>query len=136
MTAAQLPSPRLGQAWAETTAEVPYTVYVYTADSAGSGISANVYLELHGELGSSGARRLHASWKSCFERGHVDEFALGSAELGELVSVRVGHDGATRGEEWGLERIVVATTDGRRWQFDCNATILDSVVLRSVPGEN
>ena len=34
-----------------------------------------------------------ASWKNCFERGHVDEFALGSVELGDLRSVRVGHDG-------------------------------------------
>ena len=38
-----------------------------------------------------------------------DEFALGSTELGALTSARVGHDGAARGAEWGLERIVVAT---------------------------
>ena len=130
VTPATLPSPRLGQAWAEAPAEVPYTVYVYTADTAGSGTDSNVYLELHGEHGSSGARRLHASWKNCFERGHVDEFALGSTELGALTSARVGHDGAARGAEWGLERIVVATTDGRRWQFDCNSMIVDSVILR------
>ena len=37
VTPATLPSPRLGQAWAEAPAEVPYTVYVYTADTAGSG---------------------------------------------------------------------------------------------------
>ena len=95
VVATQLPSPRF-QAWADASgaaAEVPYTVYVHTADVAGAGTDANVYLELNGDFGSSGPRRLHASWKNCFERGHVDEFALGSVELGDLRSVRVGHDG-------------------------------------------
>ena len=102
VTRTQLPSPRF-QAWADASgaaAEVPYTVYVHTADVAGAGTDANVYLELNGDFGSSGPRRLHASWKNCFERGHVDEFALGSVELGDLRSVRVGHDGAAELTEW------------------------------------
>jgi hypothetical protein len=84
---------------------VPYTAYVHTADVTGGGTDANAYLELNGDFGSSGPRRLHASWKNCFERGHVDEFALGTVELGDLRSVRVGHDGAVhdgaaREAEW------------------------------------
>ena len=97
--------------------ELAYTVFVYTGDLRGADTDANVFIELHGRSGTSGRRRLHASWKNCFGRGSIDEFALSCADLGELEAIQVGHDSPTPSSGWYLDKVVVADSVGRHWEF-------------------
>lgn len=98
--------------------ELAYTVFVYTGDVRGADTDANVFIELHGRNDTSGRRRLHASWKNCFGRGSIDEFALSCVDLGELEAIQVGHDSPTLNSGWFLDRVVVADSVGRHWEFD------------------
>ena len=66
-----------------------------------------------------GRRRLHASWKNCFGRGSIDEFALSSIDLGELEAIHVGHDSPSLNSGWFLDRVVVSDSTGRHWEFVC-----------------
>lgn len=97
--------------------ELAYTVFVYTGDVRGADTDANVFIELHGRSGTSGRRRLHASWKNCFGRGSIDEFALSCVDLGELEAIQVGHDSPTLNSGWYLDKVVVADSVGRHWEF-------------------
>ncbi len=64
---------------------------------------------LYGALGDSGEIRLSQSrtHKDKFERNYTDEFLAESDDLGELVHVRIGHDGSGLGSDWFLESVEV-----------------------------
>jgi hypothetical protein len=153
VTRTQLPSPRF-QAWADASgaaAEVPYTVFVHTADVTGAGTDANVYLELNGDFGSSGPRRLVEELLRARTRRRVrarqrrarrPTQRAGRARWRPVLSTaewvrKCVYPNHSQGR-WltltclsvqMLEKIVVSTADGRTWQFDCNSRIVDSVIL-------
>ena len=64
---------------------------------------------LFGALGDSGEIRLSQSrtHKDKFERNYTDEFLAESDDLGELVHVRIGHDGSGLGSDWFLDSVEV-----------------------------
>jgi lipoxygenase homology domain-containing protein 1 len=67
-------------------------VIVRTGDVRGAGTDANVFIALHGKKGSTGSFFLETSSNN-FERGACDEFAIRAADVGNIQSIEIGHDG-------------------------------------------
>ena len=90
-----------------------------TGDVRGAGTDANVFVQLFGQNGDSGERKLESSGNN-FERGHTDVFGIEAVDLGELTRLRVGHDGSGFGSGWFLDNIVVKEEkSGKEWVFNC-----------------
>ena len=61
------------------------------------------------------------SKRSHFESGCIDTFQLSAVEMGELMKLRVRHDGAGMGAGWFLDRIDVRSElSGKGFSFPCN----------------
>ena len=86
----------------------------------GAGINANVFVTIFSETDSTGERQLPAK-RAQFENGSVDTFQLSGVEMGELMKLKVRHDGASMGAGWFLDRIDVRSElTGKGWSFPCN----------------
>eukprot|EP00879_Flechtneria_rotunda_P024917 GHRR01026444.1.p1 GENE.GHRR01026444.1~~GHRR01026444.1.p1 ORF type:complete len:223 (+),score=60.05 GHRR01026444.1:349-1017(+) len=84
-----------------------YKVVTHTGDIRGAATDASVDVELLGTNGaSSGLQQLPAQGPNSFQRGVVDAFMLKCKDLGELVGVRVGHDGAGAHPAWHLVQVL------------------------------
>ncbi|KAJ8306143.1 hypothetical protein KUTeg_016688 [Tegillarca granosa] len=85
-----------------------YHVDVYTSNEPNAGTDANVYVQIFGERGDTGRRRLLSSQSNTrkFEQGAIDQFEIEAVDLGKLEKVKVGHDGENPGSGWMLEKIV------------------------------
>ncbi|KAG7241182.1 hypothetical protein INR49_025925, partial [Caranx melampygus] len=68
-----------------------YIVSVFTADMKGSGTDADVFLNIFGENGDTGERRLDSD-KDNFERGSEDKFTIEAPNLGRLRKITIGHN--------------------------------------------
>lgn len=100
--------------------ETTYSVSVVTGKVSGAGTNAKVFLTLFGETDNTGEREL-PSKRSHFESGCVDVFQLSAVELGELMKLRVRHDGAGMGAGWFLERVdVKSELTGAGVSFSCS----------------
>ena len=89
-----------------------YKVTTRTSADRGSGTDANVFVEIFGERGSTGRRPLDTSADN-FARGATDVFVFESPFLGEIQSVKIGHDNSGFGPAWKLDEVLVedATAD-------------------------
>ena len=72
-----------------------------TSDLRGAGTSGNVYITLFGTEGNSGARPLE-NGPNNFSRGQTDVFEV-LASVGELESIRIGHDNSGVSPSWHLK---------------------------------
>lgn len=81
-------------------------VVTRTSDVRGAATDAAVFVELIGAGGaSSGRQPLAPSGPQAFELGSIDEFKLLCEGLGELVQLRVGHDGSGAHPAWHLLQV-------------------------------
>lgn len=104
------------------------------------GTDANVVAELFGKNGSSGERKLESSGNN-FERGHTDQFNIEAVDLGDLVKLRIGHDGSGFGSGWFLDNIIVINEKaGQQWVFNNNRWLDkgedDGQIVRELTPEN
>jgi hypothetical protein len=83
-----------------------YVVTVRTSSDRGAGTDANVWIEVFGEKGSTGRRALETS-EDDFKRGASDVFAFESPFLGEIQSIKIGHDNSGFGPAWKLQEVSV-----------------------------
>ncbi|KAH3767689.1 hypothetical protein Pelo_458 [Pelomyxa schiedti] len=96
-----------------------YRVTVKTGDRRGAGTDANVYINVFGEKGESGNKKLDKPG-NCFERNKTDEFGFECQDLGHLQRCVVGHDGKGLSSSWFLDHIVVKEEDSvKSWTFPC-----------------
>ena len=86
-----------------------YKVTTRTSADRGSGTDANVFVEIFGERGSTGRRPLDTSADN-FARGATDVFVFESPFLGEIQSVKIGHDNSGFGPAWKLDEVLVEDT--------------------------
>lgn len=80
----------------------------YTSDIRGAGTDAGVHAELLDAAGaSSGRQQLSAPTGAhdAFGRGRVGEFRLRCQALGDLVKLRIGHDGKGTQPGWHLSKV-------------------------------
>jgi hypothetical protein len=68
-----------------------------------------VHVELAGSGGASSGRRalLAAGDAAAFSRGKVDAFQIRCQALGELSTLRIGHDGRGTHPAWHLTKVRV-----------------------------
>ncbi|XP_071760769.2 lipoxygenase homology domain-containing protein 1 [Centroberyx gerrardi] len=83
-----------------------YIVSVFTADMKGSGTDADVFLNIFGENGDTGERRLDSD-KDNFERGTEDKFTIEAPNLGRLRKITIGHNNRGSSAGWNLDKVVI-----------------------------
>lgn len=97
-----------------------YRVTVSTGTAELGGTDADVFITLHGNLGTS-AEMVLDNGENNFERGNQDSFVVDAQNLGTLKQVRIRHNNRGFGPGWFLEKVVVEDLDsGARWTFPCN----------------
>ncbi|XP_078666046.1 lipoxygenase homology domain-containing protein 1-like isoform X1 [Branchiostoma floridae x Branchiostoma belcheri] len=99
-----------------------YQVLVYTGDVKGGGTDANVFINIFGENGDTGERKLNKSETHMdkFERGQVDKFQLEAVDLGKVFKVKIRHDNALLNPAWFLDKVeVVDLVDQETFVFHC-----------------
>ncbi|XP_066499349.1 lipoxygenase homology domain-containing protein 1 [Hoplias malabaricus] len=83
-----------------------YVVSVFTADVKGSGTDADVFINIFGENGDTGERRLDSD-KNNFERGTEDKFTIEAPNLGRIRKITVGHNNKGSSAGWFVEKVIV-----------------------------
>ncbi|KAM4578886.1 lipoxygenase homology domain-containing protein 1 [Fundulus diaphanus] len=89
---------------------VKYEIIVITGDVKGAGTDANVFITIYGVNGDSGRRHLRQKFRNLFERGQTDRFLVEMLDLGELLRIKVEHDGSNCSCGWFLECVEVTNT--------------------------
>nr|XP_045000184.1 lipoxygenase homology domain-containing protein 1 isoform X1 [Jaculus jaculus] len=97
-----------------------YEVKVYTGDVIGAGTDADVFINIFGEYGDTGERRLENE-KDNFEKGAEDKFMLDAPDLGQLMKINVGHNNKGGSAGWFLSKIVIEDFGNKRkYDFPLN----------------
>ncbi|XP_045742290.1 lipoxygenase homology domain-containing protein 1 isoform X2 [Mirounga angustirostris] len=97
-----------------------YEVRVYTGDVMGAGTDADVFINVFGEYGDTGERRLENE-KDNFERGAEDKFMLDAPDLGQLIKINVGHNNKGGSAGWFLSKIIIEDIGNKRkYDFPLN----------------
>ncbi|XP_041854417.1 lipoxygenase homology domain-containing protein 1 isoform X1 [Melanotaenia boesemani] len=83
-----------------------YIVSVLTADLKGSGTDADVFINIFGEFGDSGERRLDSD-KNNFEKGTEDKFTIDAPNLGKIRKITIGHNNKGSSAGWFVDKVTV-----------------------------
>ncbi|XP_029365801.1 lipoxygenase homology domain-containing protein 1-like [Echeneis naucrates] len=83
-----------------------YVVNVFTADVKGSGTDADVFINIFGEFGDTGVRRLDND-KNNFEKGTEDKFTIESPNLGKVRKITIGHNNKGSSAGWFVDKVVL-----------------------------
>ncbi|XP_064032385.1 lipoxygenase homology domain-containing protein 1 [Pogoniulus pusillus] len=86
-----------------------YKISVFTGDIYGAGTDANVFLNIYGDLGDTGERKLSKSETNFnkFERGQEDTFTIEAVDLGILYKIKIRHDNSMFSPDWFLEKVEI-----------------------------
>lgn len=79
----------------------------------GAGTDANVFIELYGDKGAMGERRLDTNANN-FERGARDVFKFKATNVGDVQKVAIRHDNAGLAADWHCQQVrhtAVAASD-------------------------
>ncbi|GLC44364.1 hypothetical protein PLESTF_000049800 [Pleodorina starrii] len=87
-----------------------YRVVVTTSDLRGAGTDADVSMQLFGDKGDTGERRLDNSTNN-FERNQVDTFFIQAPDVGSFQSLRIGHNNSGFGAAWHLAKVEIVNTN-------------------------
>ncbi|XP_009078006.1 PREDICTED: lipoxygenase homology domain-containing protein 1-like, partial [Acanthisitta chloris] len=86
-----------------------YKISVFTGDIYGAGTDANVFLNIYGDMGDMGERKLSKSETNFnkFERGQEDTFTIEAVDLGILYKIKIRHDNSMFSPDWFLEKVEI-----------------------------
>lgn len=93
-----------------------YKVVVHTGDVRGAGTDANVFCSIEGDKGRTRMVKLE-SGRNDFERGAVDSFTFKEANVGKMLKLTIGHDGAGASDSWNLSYVEVENLSTREKAF-------------------
>ncbi|XP_048808289.1 polycystic kidney disease and receptor for egg jelly-related protein-like isoform X3 [Lagopus muta] len=101
--------------------KVSFLVTLYTGSRWGAGTSADVFLQLIGQNGTSDVHCLRHPQFPAFRRGSTDCFLLTTKEdLGDICAFRVWHNNRGPSPGWFLSRAKVEHVSARKtWFFMC-----------------
>ncbi|XP_059150632.1 lipoxygenase homology domain-containing protein 1-like isoform X2 [Physella acuta] len=85
---------------------IPYEVTIWTGTEKGAGTDANVFIQMYGDSGKTQEIPLDNKSDN-FEKGQVDKFKIEAPDVGTLLKVRIGHDGAGMMSGWFLEKMLI-----------------------------
>ncbi|XP_057216274.1 lipoxygenase homology domain-containing protein 1-like isoform X1 [Triplophysa rosa] len=95
-----------------------YEVHVFTGTMLGAGTDAGVYMNIYGEMGDTGERKLRKSnHLNKFERGQEDVFTITGMDLGLLKKLRIRHDNKQANAAWYLDRVEIFDTKEETMYF-------------------
>ncbi|XP_078530890.1 lipoxygenase homology domain-containing protein 1 isoform X2 [Lissotriton helveticus] len=83
-----------------------YVARVFTGANNGSGTDADVFLNIFGENGDTGERRLDND-KDNFEKGAEDKFTIDAPNLGKIRKITIGHNNKGSSAGWFLEKVIL-----------------------------
>ncbi|KAJ0019698.1 hypothetical protein NQD34_007267 [Periophthalmus magnuspinnatus] len=83
-----------------------YIVTVLTADVKGSGTDADVFINIFGEFGDTGERRLDNE-KDNFEQATEDKFTVEAPNLGKIRKITIGHNNKGSSAGWFVDKVIV-----------------------------
>ena len=84
-----------------------YLVSVVTAQLTGAGTESQVYVDIMGDVASSGRMMLRNGNSQAFATGQTDEFSLQCRSLGNIRQLLVGHDNSGKRPAWHPQVIAV-----------------------------
>jgi len=85
-----------------------FKLTIFTSDTPMAGTDALVGISLFDEEGIRAGTTVDSAKKGVFERASVDVVRIESyEEMGEIVKVKVGHNGKGSGSEWQLDKIEI-----------------------------
>ncbi|GMH36686.1 hypothetical protein BSKO_04559 [Bryopsis sp. KO-2023] len=97
-----------------------YKIVTITSNMRGAGTDANVFMNMKGDLGSTGQINLDSS-RNDFEKGQTDEFTVSTRYVGEPKSLDIWHDGKGLCSGWHLSIVhVTDTISGKVYYFECD----------------
>ncbi|XP_061492303.1 lipoxygenase homology domain-containing protein 1 [Rhineura floridana] len=97
-----------------------YVVRVFTGDISGSGTDADVFINLFGQNGDTGERKLDND-KDNFEKGAEDKFTLDAPNLGKLRKITIGHNNKGGSAGWFLAKVIIEDIGNKCvYEFPCN----------------
>ncbi|CAM5082170.1 unnamed protein product [Eretmochelys imbricata] len=101
--------------------KVCYLVTLYTGSRLGAGTTADVFLQLISQNGTSDVHHLRHPTYSSFIRGGTDTFLLTTKnDLGDIYSLRVWHNNGGSSPDWFLSRVKVENMYTKEfWLFIC-----------------
>ncbi|XP_074859412.1 polycystin family receptor for egg jelly [Carettochelys insculpta] len=101
--------------------KVCFLVTLYTGSRLGAGTTADVFLQLIGENGTSDVHHLQHPHYQSFIRGGIDTFLLTTKnDLGDIFSLRVWHNNRGSSPGWFLSRVKVENMYTKEfWLFIC-----------------
>ncbi|XP_044287456.1 lipoxygenase homology domain-containing protein 1 isoform X2 [Varanus komodoensis] len=96
-----------------------YVVSVFTGDISGSGTDADVFINIFGQYGDTGERKLDND-KDNFEKGAEDKFTLDAPNLGKLRKITIGHNNKGGSAGWFLAKVVIEDIGNKcMYEFPC-----------------
>ncbi|NWI14588.1 PKDRE protein, partial [Crypturellus soui] len=101
--------------------KVCYVVTLYTGSRMGAGTTADVFLQLVGQDGTSDFHCLQHPHFPSFSQGSTDTFLLTTKkDLGDICALRVWHNNKGSSPSWFLSRAKVENLSNKKtWLFMC-----------------
>ncbi|XP_056399217.1 lipoxygenase homology domain-containing protein 1 isoform X2 [Hyla sarda] len=97
-----------------------YIARVFTGSANGSGTDADVFLNIFGEKGDTGERRLDND-KNNFEKGSEDKFTIDAPNLGKIRKITIGHNNKGGSAGWFLEKVIIEDIGNKAiYEFPCS----------------
>ncbi|GCB66519.1 hypothetical protein scyTo_0004980 [Scyliorhinus torazame] len=86
-----------------------YHIHVFTGNKPGAETDANVYVNIFGERGDSGKRKLHKSQNNqiIFQKDQMDTFIIEAVSIGIIKRIVIGHDGVKAASGWFLDKVII-----------------------------
>ena len=113
--------------------QAEYRLTVLTSNRPGAGTDAKIWVDCHGDLGSTGRCMLvgpvsGAAKAAMFQRGSKDVFKMLWPNLGKIRKLQIGHDNSGRHPGWMLDTMLIEDMSKKmekkhsslRWTFRCN----------------
>ncbi|XP_038664393.1 uncharacterized protein LOC119972132 [Scyliorhinus canicula] len=86
-----------------------YHIHVFTGNKSGAETNANVYINIFGERGDLGKRKLHKSQNNqiIFQKDQMDTFTIEAVSIGIIKRIVIGHDGVKAASGWFLDKVII-----------------------------